>query len=185
MSFWWWFCLACSSTGFSGFLPGKLMGKQGAGGGTAGTVVALIPLLMTNQLSPGIMLAGIVVSFAAGLVVIEPAEMLMVELWGERVRHTGVRVSCDFNETNIDELHGMWIAVFPLSLVTLSWFWYLTILLLAFGIFRYFDAKKTGPVRFFEDKVGEKGSGFNIMIDDTVAGAMTALAILPLCLLAA
>lgn len=184
MGFWWWFCLACSSTGFSGFLPGRLTGKQGAGGGTAGTVVALIPLLLTKNLSPAIMLIGIGLSFVAGLFVIEPAEMLMLERWGERRRHTGQRVSCDFNETNIDELHGMWIAAFPLSFVSLPWLWYLTILLIAFGLFRYFDAKKTGPVRFFEDKVGEKGSGFNIMIDDTVAGTMAALAILPLCLLA-
>ncbi len=169
--FWWWVCLACSTTCFTGFV-GRLIGKPGKGGGTAGTVVTLIALLLMPNIPVPAMLFLIVGSFMLGMIIIEPAEVFMLDRFGPSPRHTGEVVTCDFNETNIDEVHGMLLSALPIYFVPTSHAATAMLLLLSFTFFRIFDAYKIWPVSAVEDTWGRKGSGFNVMIDDTVAGAM-------------
>ena len=70
----------------------------------------------------------------------------------------------------IDEVAGMWLAMFPLAPLRLSalrWadgLW----LLLAFALFRLFDITKPGPVGWFD----RRHDAIGIMGDDIVAGIM-------------
>lgn len=70
----------------------------------------------------------------------------------------------------IDEVAGMWLAMFPLAplpLHALRWadgLW----LLLAFALFRLFDITKPGPVGWFD----RRHDALGIMGDDIVAGLM-------------
>ncbi|MBV1830035.1 phosphatidylglycerophosphatase A [Komagataeibacter sp. AV436] len=72
----------------------------------------------------------------------------------------------------IDEVAGMWIAMFPLAplpLDGLRWadgLW----LALAFALFRLFDITKPGPVGWFD----RRHDALGIMGDDVVAGLMAA-----------
>lgn len=74
----------------------------------------------------------------------------------------------DASEVVIDEAVGMWIALLPAGFYWEYW-------LVAFLLFRLFDASKFGPVGFCDRSI--KG-GFGVMLDDLVAGVMTALIIL-------
>ena len=85
----------------------------------------------------------------------------------------------DPSEIVIDELVGMLIALWPLSLgLTLQgagwteWPW--PGWLLGFALFRFFDIVKPPPVSWAERVPGAIG----IMLDDIVAGGLTALIVL-------
>ncbi|MFT8643308.1 phosphatidylglycerophosphatase A [Gluconacetobacter sp.] len=77
----------------------------------------------------------------------------------------------------IDEVAGMWIAMFPLTFgpmpVDPLWLDRLDILwlLLAFALFRLFDITKPGPVGWFD----RRHDAIGIMGDDIVAGIIAAL----------
>lgn len=167
-----WVALCISSTGFSGFVPGWIWRKP-KGGGMAGTIMAL-PLqgaALHLHLPLGLQLVAAIGTLLIGWASVEQAEQFMLERWGKRRRHTGEEVTHDFNETNIDEFHGQFVAGLAL--------WIgpptahdVALLGLAFILFRVFDAYKTGPVKAVEMRF--KGTALGIMIDDTVAGLMTA-----------
>ena len=70
----------------------------------------------------------------------------------------------DPSEVVIDEVAGMWLALFGCPRT-------LPILLAAFLLFRFFDIAKLPPMRQLERLPG----GFGIMLDDVAAGIMTRL----------
>lgn len=161
-----WIALIVSSVFFMGFV-GKLVRKPGKAGGTAGALVALAVQFWLLSSDPRLLVGLTIASFIAGWMASRPGETLMLELWGPRHRHTGEEVRGDFNETCIDEVHGQFLAALPL------WFWHdwpggkILWLVVAFVLFRICDAKKPTPVDIVERRF--KGTGFGVMIDDTVA----------------
>ena len=68
-----------------------------------------------------------------------------------------------------DEMVGFWVAIAPLYPYTLgeSWHW----LLMGFFVFRGLDIAKTWPMSWGEAQEG----GIGIMLDDLLAGIMTAI----------
>lgn len=70
-----------------------------------------------------------------------------------------------------DEFAGFWITmlVVPLfNLPTLDWHWIVS----GFILFRFFDMVKPWPICWFDAKVS---GGFGIMIDDIIAGFISAI----------
>ena len=175
---WRWLCLFFSSSGFTGFLPGAIIGKRGAGGGLAGSFVALlIQCIWISQMSSPLVVWSLIIgSFLIGWIIVEPAEALMLLKWGPRKRHTGVVTDHDFNQTNIDEVHGQFVAGLPLLfLANASHVWY--VLLIAFVFFRLFDVIKPWPIKQVEAwRIPLPGGGaLAIMLDDTLAGLLAAM----------
>ena len=70
-----------------------------------------------------------------------------------------------------DEVLAFWLILWIIAPASLWMQW------LAFGLFRYFDAAKPGPVRWADQafKGGGWRGGFGIMVDDLVAAACTLL----------
>ncbi len=174
----------CASTFTSGFWLGWLTGKRGAGGGTVSSLVTLLLQIFllwigVNWVIMSLLTVG---SFYVGLWVIAPAEAAILSWSGPRRRHTGEIVEHDFNETTIDEFHGQLLAGMPIWLIPA----FVTLpvygdqipgmfLVYAFVIFRVFDGVKPGPVSWAEKRW--HGTSFGVMIDDTVAGALSGLLI--------
>jgi len=69
------------------------------------------------------------------------------------------RYGHDPAEVTIDEMAGMWIALFLLPKT-------IPVVLAAFLFFRFFDIVKLYPANIFDNKAG----GFFIMMDDVVSG---------------
>lgn len=65
----------------------------------------------------------------------------------------------------VDEVVGQWIALIPAALSPVS-------VLLAFALFRAFDALKPWPVSYFDRKVP---GAWGVMLDDVAAGILAAL----------
>lgn len=169
-----WLALCLSSTLFTGFLPGWMLRRPGVAGGTAGALVAFVlqcALLDASWIVPMAIMVG---SFFIGVAAVGPAERLMVARWGARTRHTGEVVTSDFNETNIDEVHGQFLAGLPVWLVDAPFPERMAALIAAFVVFRIFDATKIWPVKQVETRF--KGTAFGVMIDDTVAALPGAFA---------
>lgn len=84
----------------------------------------------------------------------------------------------DPSEIVVDEVIGMWIALWPLS-AGLShagvdpWVFPYPGWIVAFLAFRLFDISKPGPVGYFD----RKSTPFGVMFDDAVAGAMAAVCV--------
>ncbi|MEM7001593.1 MAG: phosphatidylglycerophosphatase A [Pseudomonadota bacterium] len=72
----------------------------------------------------------------------------------------------------IDEVVGMWLALFGASLLGLGqdWVW----VLLTFLLFRLFDVVKAGPVGWLDKHVQ---GGLGVMVDDLLAGLLAALTV--------
>jgi phosphatidylglycerophosphatase A len=101
-----------SSGFFSGFVPGKITGKPGKGGGLAGSIIALIAqIILVCRGASWVQNAWLcLIAVGIGLVAVQPGESVLLKWYGKRSRHTGEVVSSDFNETNIDEIAGQFIA---------------------------------------------------------------------------
>lgn len=174
-----WVALFFATTAFTGFIPGKLTGRPGKGGGTMGALVALA--LQSAMLWWGtpasIVVALIMASFVVGLMTIQTAELFMLERFGAGPRHTGDTVVYDRNETNIDEVHGQLIAGLPLWIIQphdpATAF---AMLVVCFFLFRLFDSFKWWPVKNVEERF--EHTSFGIMADDSVAGMVPALMVL-------
>lgn len=69
----------------------------------------------------------------------------------------------------VDEAAGMLLALAGLSVDASSWG-----ILIAFGLFRVFDILKPWPVSWADQQKG----AFGVMLDDIVAGALAALALI-------
>lgn len=127
--------------------------------GTMGTIAAL-PIYWwgLSYCSPLIFAMIVGISFVVGVWVSEKTS-----------QDLGVH---DHGGIVIDEWVGMWITLFLVPKT-------LTMLLIAFVLFRFFDIIKPWPIKWLDQHV--KG-GFGIMIDDVLAGLM-ALACMHLILL--
>lgn len=64
-----------------------------------------------------------------------------------------------------DEIVAM-LAV--LAFVPVSWMWWLA----AFAVFRFFDAVKPPPIKWFDERVS---GGFGVMLDDIIAAVMSVI----------
>jgi phosphatidylglycerophosphatase A len=69
----------------------------------------------------------------------------------------------------VDEAAGMLIALAGLSMTASIWG-----VLIAFGLFRIFDIFKPWPISWADRQKG----AFGVMLDDVVAGALAALALI-------
>lgn len=157
---------------FTGFLPGKITGKRGSGGGLAGSIVALSiqVWLLWSGLSWKHDLSLAVLFLIIGLLLVGKTEVFMLEQWGTRKRHSGESVTYDFNETNIDEISGQFFAGLSAFLVDTTLPIKLIILLISFFLFRYFDVKKPLGIKHVENGFKGKNTAFPVMLDDTLAG---------------
>lgn len=158
---------------FSGFLPSKLTGKSG-GGGLVGSVIAFV-IQIFFVFHKSSLFSDICLTFCSlmlGLIFVRKAEKYMFRRWGTRKRHNGKVTDHDFNETNIDEIHGQAVSalpvfIFPLQTIHLQ----LTALIISLIAFRFFDTLKLWPIKIIEKKA--KGA-MGVMFDDSVAGLMAA-----------
>lgn len=120
-------------------------------------------------------------SFLLGLISIDTAEMLIYERWSARRRRTGDFAIEDFNEMNIDEVHGQLIAGLPVFylLAPNEMGGRIVFLIAAFVVFRILDTFKPEPIRWVESKSFWlfTSDSPSILLDDTAAGALTALAV--------
>ncbi|MEM1350807.1 MAG: phosphatidylglycerophosphatase A [Pseudomonadota bacterium] len=86
----------------------------------------------------------------------------------------------DPSEIVVDELVGQWIALLPLSYA--AWNMNINVLVMwpgwiaAFLLFRLFDIWKPGPVGWADRRADALG----VMLDDVIAGVLTALGVLVL-----
>ena len=80
-----------------------------------------------------------------------------------------------------DEWSGIWIALLPFCYITVTQdgFWQilrqpfsLTVIIIAFILFRFFDIVKPPPIGWADKKVA---GGLGIMLDDIIAGIMAAV----------
>ena len=79
-------------------------------------------------------------------------------------------------EVVIDEVAGQWITVIPLFMfqntnITNSWQSQLFFWGIAFFLFRVFDIVKPWPI----NKADARNDAFGVMLDDTIAGAASAI----------
>ncbi|WOI56799.1 phosphatidylglycerophosphatase A [Palleronia sp. LCG004] len=141
------------------------------GPGTWGSLAALPVAWLLHMLGGPLALAiGIVATFAIGLVVVR----------AETAR-TGVE---DPSEIVIDEVSGQWLALFPVSFgawhvdaaITDLWPGWVA----AFLLFRLFDIAKPGPVGWAD----RRGDPMGVMLDDIIAGAIAAVGVVILGVLA-
>jgi phosphatidylglycerophosphatase A len=123
------------------------------GPGTAGTAVAMLIYLALPPMTPLAHAALIVGSFLLG-----------VWLCGKTASDLGVH---DHGGIVWDEFVGYWITMF---LAPAGWSW----ALIGFGLFRVLDIFKPWPIKWVDRQV--KG-GMGIMLDDVLAGIMSALCI--------
>ncbi|MBB5223345.1 phosphatidylglycerophosphatase A [Amaricoccus macauensis] len=145
------------SFGGVGFAP--------VGAGTWGSLAALVIGYLLHWLGGFPLLAiATVIAFAAGL-------------WAAQ-HEVGSPGKFDPSWIVIDEVVGMWIALFPLSLglwlndapaSLFPWPGWVS----AFVIFRLLDIWKPGPVGWADRRRGAAG----VMLDDVIAGILTALAV--------
>lgn len=126
---------------------GRLRPAPGSWGSAA--AVMLAALLM---LAP---LAGLILEIATLL-----ACLLGIRAADIYERQTGNK---DASDIVIDEVAGQWIALLA---APPDWRWWIA----AFILFRLFDILKPGPVRMAE----RLPSGYGVMADDIVAGALAA-----------
>ncbi len=134
------------------------------GPGTWGSLAALPTGWLLHVLGgPLALVVGIVASFLLGL-----------RVTAAEVARTGVE---DPSEIVLDEVAGQWLAILPISIG--AWHVGADILALwpgwiaAFGLFRLFDIRKPGPVGWAD----RRGDPLGVMLDDVIAGAITAVCV--------
>lgn len=94
--------------------------------------------------------------------------------WWATAAQTKGKDDHDPSEIVIDEVAGQWIAILPIAMWPHAyeisiWYWFL-----AFAGFRMFDIIKPGLVGWADRQVSPIG----VMLDDIIAGLMTAAAII-------
>ncbi len=142
---------------FSGYSPWA--------SGTVGSLVGVLLYLIPGASYPPVLAALILAGFFAGRV----ASSRVAKAEGHRLSaaagaaknlfQPGQASHPDPSIIVIDEIVGMWIALFYLPKT-------LPAILIAFTTFRVFDIVKPSPVRSLENF----GGGWGIMLDDVAAG---------------
>ena len=134
-------------TGFLAFGFGS--GLAPVAPGTAGTVASLPFAALIVQLPLPVALAVVVAAFLVG-----------IYLCGVTGQKLGVH---DHGGIVWDEFVGMWLVVL---FIPFHWAWWLV----AFALFRVFDAVKPWPIRWFDRRIH---GGFGVMLDDILAAVYT------------
>ena len=126
------------------FASALYSGYSPVASGTVGSLVGLVLYFIPGIESTYILLSACAIVFVLGGFAASKMEIV----YGQ-----------DPSVVTIDEVLGMWVSVLflPKSLL---------LAVLAFFIFRLLDIVKPWPARFFDRKPG----GWNIMLDDVVAG---------------
>jgi len=153
---------------YSGLIPPVLV--KGIAG-TYGSLAAL-PLcylaLKAGQSANCLYILILIAVFLIGYWCVPLAEFELGPMidWGGKIRST------DQNQIVIDEVLGMLISCAPLIwLKTIPLFWEL---LIAFILFRMFDALKPWPVSYFDRQKNHIG----VMLDDAGAGLYAAVGLI-------
>lgn len=125
------------------------------------------------------------VHLAGGLPALVLATVAVFALgWWASARETAQGADPDPSEIVVDEVAGMWVALLPVS----AGAWMLALdplrlwpgIVAAFVLFRLFDIWKPGPVGWADRRHDPLG----LMLDDIIAGAMAAVGVALLALLA-
>jgi len=125
--------------------------------GTAGSLAALLPWVALNELPLPYYAVALIIAFALGV---------WACAW--LVGKAGV---ADPGFAVWDEFVGLWIALAPLVGMPGSWAW----IAAGFILFRIFDIWKPWPVSWADRNVE---GGLGVMLDDVVAGAYAAIALI-------
>ncbi len=140
--------------------------------GTFGSLVGLLALLIPGAEQPTVLIALILLAFAAGV----PAAAAVARAEGNRLTRIAAATKKAFQPENhnvadpsmvvIDEVVGMWITLFlvPKTLPAYA---------LGFILFRLFDIAKPEPAHLLE----RIPNGWGIMLDDVVAGFYSNIAL--------
>lgn len=99
--------------------------------------------------------------------------------WWATERETAGKADQDPSEIVIDEVAGVWVALWPLSfgmwhIGADPWLFPYPGWIGAFIMFRIFDIWKPGPVGWADRKKGPMG----VMLDDVIAGLMAAVVVM-------
>lgn len=118
--------------------------------GTVGTLVALpfAALLLWLGLPIWSLIILSIIAFPIGVKICDICE-----------KHLGVS---DYGGIVFDEIAAMWLILGCIPFTTIWW-------ILAFIAFRFFDALKPFPIRWFDNRVH---GGFGVMLDDYIAALM-------------
>lgn len=127
--------------------------------GTAGSLAALLPWLVLRELPLPWYAVALIVAFALGVWACDRAVSLLQ--------------SEDPQAAVWDEFVGQWLALAPLVAAPRSW----PAVAAGFIFFRIFDIAKPWPVSWADRRIG---GGLGVMLDDAIAGAYAALALLVL-----
>lgn len=74
----------------------------------------------------------------------------------------------DQNQIVIDEVLGMLVTCYPLMFLGVNHLW--LVVLIGFGLFRFFDIVKVFPTKYFDNMQ----NAFGVMLDDFMAGVYSA-----------
>lgn len=121
--------------------------------GTFGSLAAILPWLLLRMLPWPWYATVLVLAFALGV-------------WACGVAGHALGVD-DHRSLVWDEFVGQWLALLPVALAPLPWWW----VALGFALFRLFDVWKPWPIGWLDRRL--KG-GLGVMVDDLVAGAFAA-----------
>ena len=129
--------------------------------GTWGSLAGVISGVAFIQLSPYLLEFAILIVIFVG---IKAADLYC--------RDTGKK---DAPEVIIDEVAGQWLPLLVIP-TDLAWPAYCAWVAVAFGLFRFFDITKLGPIAMAEKIAG----GTGVMADDLVAGVFAGVGVLAL-----
>lgn len=120
--------------------------------------------------SLGAMPFGIIILVAGGPIALAVMAALLfpVGIWATKRILKNSGEDSDPQIVVVDEVVGMWIALIPALANPIH-------LVLAFILFRIFDALKPWPVSFFDQKVP---GAYGVMFDDVAAGIMAAICLI-------
>ena len=121
--------------------------------GTVGSLVAIAPFFLLQQLPIWGYILAVTVAILIGIAICHMADQLMQ--------------SHDNKAIVWDEFCGLWIALFMLPD---GWHW----ILIGFVLFRFFDIIKPFPISWLDKRIE---GGLGVMIDDVVAGLFALIGI--------
>lgn len=112
---------------------------------------------------------GYAIAYYTGLTGLMLAAFLLLIIGSMAATYYGKKSGQKDDQTIVvDEVVGLWVAAIPAAL-------HLNLWITAFLLFRLFDIYKPWPASFFDKRKG--GGGFDVMMDDVVAGFYAALGV--------